>query len=286
MSSSVLALRTVRCCPTECAADWVSLVSDAAQGSFGLTSIATTSALGTSSRNNPSCFVPKPASRVFTPVMFPPGRLRLVTRPKRTGSSPTLNTMGMLAVAALAAKATPSPPPVTMTATCRVTKSSARAGSRSYRPYAKRNSITTFWSVTYPVSFRPRRNAASIGTSLSADLALKYPITGIGACCARGASGHATTPLPSATINSRRRMWIAVPPSQWGHATERTISHLDVLRCGISNRPMSVAGHSRRTASLQGFVACPLPSVCDGIAASQKSAAWCHNRTHAVQQNS
>jgi hypothetical protein len=31
-------------------------------------------------------------------------------------------------------------------------------------------------------------------------------------------------------------------PSQGGHATAGTISHLDMLRCGISNRPMSVAG--------------------------------------------
>jgi putative ABC transport system substrate-binding protein len=39
-------------------------------------------------------------------------------------------------------------PPVTMTATCRRTKSSANAGSRSYWPPAQRNLITTFLSTT------------------------------------------------------------------------------------------------------------------------------------------
>jgi hypothetical protein len=41
----------------------------------------------------------------------------------------------------------------------------------------------------------------------------------------------------------------------WGHATGRTISHANVLRCGISNRPMSARGHRsfgdvRRTTAL------------------------------------
>jgi hypothetical protein len=39
----------------------------------------------------------------LTPVTLPPGRLRLATRPSCTGSAPPINTIGMLAVAALAA---------------------------------------------------------------------------------------------------------------------------------------------------------------------------------------
>ena len=46
---------------------------------------------------------------------------------------------------------------------------------------------------------------------------LSSPITGIG-CCARAASGHAATAPPSAAINSRRPMWIAMRPSRAGHA--------------------------------------------------------------------
>ena len=37
------------------------------------------------------------------PVALPPGRARLATRPSLTGSSPTMNTIGIVVVAALAA---------------------------------------------------------------------------------------------------------------------------------------------------------------------------------------
>jgi hypothetical protein len=44
-----------------------------------------------------------------------------------------------------------------------------------------------------------------MGTSLSADLALKYPITGIADRCARAARDHTTAP-PINVMNSRRLM--------------------------------------------------------------------------------
>ena len=40
----------------------------------------------------------------FTPVILPPGRLMLATRPDLTGSLPVKNTIGIVAVAALAAR--------------------------------------------------------------------------------------------------------------------------------------------------------------------------------------
>jgi len=40
-------------------------------------------------------------------------------------------------------------------------------------------------------------------------MALSQPITGIAGCCARATSGHEAA-LPSVTMNSRRRMWIAM----------------------------------------------------------------------------
>src|SRR5262249_48891724 len=40
------------------------------------------------------------------PVMLPPGWLRLVTKPSRTGSEPVVKTIGMVVVAALAARPT------------------------------------------------------------------------------------------------------------------------------------------------------------------------------------
>ena len=46
----------------------------------------------------------------MTPVRLPPGRARLATRPSLTGSSVTLNTIGIVVVAALAANAGAVPP--------------------------------------------------------------------------------------------------------------------------------------------------------------------------------
>src|SRR5215813_10382466 len=53
--------------------------------------------------------------------MLPAGRLRLSTRPSFTGSEPTLKTMGIVLVAALAASAAVALPGVAMTATWRCT---------------------------------------------------------------------------------------------------------------------------------------------------------------------
>jgi hypothetical protein len=50
-------------------------------------------------------FCASSATKEFTPVILPPGRLKLATRPSLTGSSPVRKTIGMVAVAALAARA-------------------------------------------------------------------------------------------------------------------------------------------------------------------------------------
>src|SRR6266540_315687 len=59
---------------------------------------------GINSRRSSSRFAVTSALKTLIPVMLPPGRERLVTRPSRTGSSPTMKTMGVVVVAALAAK--------------------------------------------------------------------------------------------------------------------------------------------------------------------------------------
>src|SRR5262245_4088220 len=61
----------------------------------------------------------------------------------------------------------------------------------------------------WPVSLRPRRNAAKrCSRPLDAPL-LSQPTTGIG-CCAHATSGHAPAP-PISVMNSRRLM--AAPPA-------------------------------------------------------------------------
>jgi hypothetical protein len=67
----------------------------------------------------------------LTPVRLPPGRATLATRPSLTGSSGTMNTVGMVEVAALTADTADVPPPTTITVTRRCTSAAASSGSRS-----------------------------------------------------------------------------------------------------------------------------------------------------------
>ena len=82
-------------------------------------------------------------AKVVTPVRLPPGRLRLATSPARPDRSTSAKTIGIVVVAALAASA-PECLRLTITFTCRRTKSAASAGSRSFWPSAQRYSIATF----------------------------------------------------------------------------------------------------------------------------------------------
>ena len=86
---------------------------------------------GTISRNNPSRFGSSKLVKRVIPVAFPPGRLKLVANPYFMGSPPRMKTIGMVDVAALAAWAAFSPPPVARTVTPRRTNSAAIAGNRS-----------------------------------------------------------------------------------------------------------------------------------------------------------
>src|SRR6516225_6609165 len=61
------------------------------------------------------------------PVRLPPGLLRATTRPAFTGSAPVLNTMGIVAVASLAANTVGKLPVAAITATWRRTRSAAQA---------------------------------------------------------------------------------------------------------------------------------------------------------------
>ena len=73
-----------------------------AAGQSELISTATIFACGTRSRKSPSRFAASPPENIVTPVAFPPGFARLVTKPSRTGSSPLKNVIGIVVVAAMA----------------------------------------------------------------------------------------------------------------------------------------------------------------------------------------
>jgi hypothetical protein len=101
-----------------------------------------TLAAGSNSRNSSSRFDPASTPRLVEPVLWPPGRLRLSTSPSCTGSLLTLKTIGIVVVAAFAATVE-DVLLVTITATCRCTKSLAKSSSLPSRPSAQRYSTTT-----------------------------------------------------------------------------------------------------------------------------------------------
>ena len=99
-------------------------------GRFGLSRAATVAAPGTSSSRISSRFASSSEARPALPVTLPPGRLRLVTSPLRTGSETAAKTIGIVVVASLAASAATGPPIAAMTLTRWRTSSAASAGRR------------------------------------------------------------------------------------------------------------------------------------------------------------
>ena len=66
-------------------------------------------AAGITSCSNAHCFGATSTFKEVRPVRLPPGRFRLATSPSRTGSSATSKMIGMVVVAALAARAAGAP---------------------------------------------------------------------------------------------------------------------------------------------------------------------------------
>src|SRR5262245_60538849 len=131
----------------------------------GLISTAIRTALGKSSRRNPSRLAASSWEKKLMRVALPPGRARLATRPNLTGSSPTPNTIGIVVVAAFAACAIRLPG-VAMTATRRRTRSAMRAGRRSYWPSSQWYSTIAFWlskKAGFVEALTERRGTAHIG---------------------------------------------------------------------------------------------------------------------------
>ena len=123
-----------------------------------------------------------------------------------TGSPPITKMMGIVCVAALAARAAGAFGMATITATSRRTNSAAKSG----QPVGL---------VSRPSGIRPqycglRRSRSQRGPGrkainteptprLRGAVLLRNPITGIVSCCARATTGHAAA-LPSPAMNSRR----------------------------------------------------------------------------------
>lgn len=104
---------------------------EGAVGLVGLNATAKDWAPGTASSRYSRRLPETSTLRLDTPVRLPRGRAKSCTTPSATGSPPISNTIGIVAVAALAASATGAPPGAASTATRRATSSRARSGSRS-----------------------------------------------------------------------------------------------------------------------------------------------------------
>ena len=113
------------------AAAWDSRTYWAAVGLVSRTRIAILAGFGMSSVTSCNRFAITSPLMLVMPVMLPPGRARLATRPSLTGSSPTPKTIGIVVVAALAASAAAPLPGVAMTSTRRRTSSAMSEGMRS-----------------------------------------------------------------------------------------------------------------------------------------------------------
>src|SRR5215813_2439549 len=211
---------------------------------------ATRESLGTISFRSSNRLPLISGARVDSPVIFPPGRARLVTDPWATGSTSPAMTMGIVLVASLAARVAPPPPPVTITSTFNRTNSAARAERRSSSPSACRYSMTMFFPSTYPSSRRPSWNASVRGASAEGKPPLRYPIRGIfvGCCASAGeqkakSKALSTTPaiffvmlsycclLPTACPEQGRRAYCLfnhlICPLKYAHGNRQ----IDLLRC-------------------------------------------------------
>src|SRR5262249_14465628 len=90
-------------------------------------------------------------------------------------------------------------------------------------------------SMRATISFGP---PAATGTMIRTGF-VGYPAFDV---CARAASGHAAAP-PSVTINSRRRIWIAMRPSRGGSCpcNGRGRYHVFIPRCTVNDCSGSIA---------------------------------------------
>ena len=84
---------------------------------------------GASWCNSSTRLAPRRDERRWIPVTWPPGWLRLSTKPKRTGSAPIVKTTGTEELASLAACAEATSPVAAIATTPLETRSAARRGS-------------------------------------------------------------------------------------------------------------------------------------------------------------
>src|SRR5579863_177065 len=165
--------------------------------------IATRAISGTIFSINSSRFPLRSGDMRLSPVTLPPGRARLLTSPVPSGSPADVMTMGIVAVACLAASGA-SVPAATITSTLRRTNSAANSVRRSLRFSAYRYSMTMVLPSIQPNWRKPSSKAGSPGLPVPA--VRKPRLANLAVCCARTASGHTVAKPIIALEKSRRRI--------------------------------------------------------------------------------
>ena len=146
----------------------------------------------------------RPYSNPANPVVLPPGRAKLATKPAPTGSITPANTIGTARVACCNA-ATVGKVVAKRTSGVSATNSVAFFRLRSASLIPHRMWICALRPTAQPASCSPCRNAATRAcpSRSSAGMFMSTPMRRIGSrCCARAASGHATAEPPSSVMNS------------------------------------------------------------------------------------
>jgi hypothetical protein len=181
----------------------ISRISSTASGKPKLNMRPKRRRAGTSSRASWRRLPGRSASWVDRPVMLPPGRARLATKPLPTGSFERAKTMGMVEVTRFAAMI--PAPAVNMTSTLSRVNSAAICVKRSSRLSAQRYSMLMVRPSIHPSSRSRFWKAANHSAQAAGVLVPINPIVGsFPACCARTPSGHAAAVLPRSAMSSRR----------------------------------------------------------------------------------
>src|SRR6516165_8026269 len=122
---------------------------------------------------------------------------------------------------------------------------------RSSSPSPQRYSTVMSRPSTKSDSANPRRKPAITWTYAPGEAIWRNPITGIAACCARAAIGHAAAP-PSSVINSRRL--IVAPRGSKPHtASSHSRPGLGTGRGGCELRPIVLDWQCRLWGPTTGF---------------------------------
>jgi hypothetical protein len=147
------------------------------------------------------------------PVVLPPGRFKLFTKLSSTGSRTTINTMGIVVDAALAANAGGLPQPSQLRLLGVIPgQPLAREADRNGHPPNETRSRRFYLPCTRHSVVR--FGIAAIGpVRAAADKLLRKPTVGIAACSECAPSGHVVSPVKKAR-NSRR--FIVSPKAQRG----------------------------------------------------------------------